>query len=126
MAEEHKHLIIRAEVTKPPIDPIWATNWLTHVVQKIGMKILMGPYATYCPVVGNAGLTAAVIIETSHIVLHVFDEKDPAEMQLDVYTCSKLNVDDIFEELHQFEPVKIEYKYLDRDYGLKEIDFGAL
>jgi S-adenosylmethionine/arginine decarboxylase-like enzyme len=125
MAEEHKHLIIRAEVKKPPIDPIWATNWLTHVVQKIGMKILMGPYATYCPVPGNAGLTAAVIIETSHIVLHIFDEKNPAELQLDVYTCSKLNISDIFEELVQFEPVKIEYKYLDREYGLKEIEFGV-
>lgn len=126
MADEHKHLIIRAEVNKPPVDPIWATNWLTHVVQKIGMKILMGPYATYCPVPGNAGLTAAVIIETSHIVLHIFDEKNPAEMQLDVYTCSKLSISDIFDELQQFEPVKIEYKYLDREFGLTEIEFGAL
>lgn len=121
MAEEHKHLIIRAEIEKPPIDPLWATNWLTMLVNKIGMKILMGPYATYCDVPGNAGLTAAVIIETSHIVLHVWDEGEVAELQFDVYTCSSLNPQDIFDELDQFNPVKLEYKYLNRDKGLTEV-----
>jgi S-adenosylmethionine/arginine decarboxylase-like enzyme len=121
MAKEHKHLIIRAEVHKPPIDPIWATNWLTHLVKKIGMKILMGPYATYCDVPGNSGLTAAVIIETSHIVVHTWVEGEIGELQFDVYTCSNLNPRDIFEELIQFEPVKIEYKYLNREKGLTEV-----
>lgn len=122
MAEEHKHLIIRAEVERPPVDPIWATNWLTHLVQKIGMKILMGPYAVYCPVPGNAGLTAAVIIETSHVVLHTWVEGDIGELQFDVYTCSHLNPQDIFDELQQFGPTKVEYKYLNRDKGLTEVD----
>jgi S-adenosylmethionine/arginine decarboxylase-like enzyme len=122
MAEEHKHLIIRAEIENPPVDPIWATNWLKHLVSKIGMKILMGPIATYCNVPGNAGLTAAVIIETSHIVLHVWDEGDVAELQFDVYTCSHLNPQDIFDELSQFDPIKIEYKYLNREKGLTEVE----
>lgn len=122
MAEEHKHLIIRAEVRNPPVDPLWATNWLAHLVQKIGMKILMGPYATYCPVPGNAGLTAVVIIETSHVVLHCWDESELGEIQLDVYTCSHLNPSDIFEELEQFGLENLEYKYLDRDKGLKEVN----
>lgn len=121
MAKEHKHLIIRAEVKKPPVDPVWATNWLTHLVNKIGMKILMGPYSTYCAVPGNAGLTAAVIIETSHIVLHVWDENEIGELQFDVYSCSSLNPQDIFDELEQFEPSKIEYKYLNREKGLTEV-----
>jgi S-adenosylmethionine/arginine decarboxylase-like enzyme len=122
MAQEHKHLIIRAEVQYPPVDPVWATNWLASVVHKIGMKILMGPYATYCSVPGNAGLTAAVIIETSHIVLHTWVEGEIGELQLDVYTCSSLNPQDIFDELVQFEPLKIEYKYLNRDKGLFEVN----
>jgi S-adenosylmethionine/arginine decarboxylase-like enzyme len=121
MAQEHKHLIIRAEVNKPPIDPAWATKWLTHLVQKIGMKILMGPYAAYCSVPGNAGLTAVVIIETSHIALHTWDEGDVGELQFDVYTCSSLNLDDIFEELEQFELQKLEYKFLNRERGLIEV-----
>jgi S-adenosylmethionine/arginine decarboxylase-like enzyme len=123
MAEEHKHLIVRAEVKKPPVDPLWATNWLTTLVQKIGMKILMGPYATYCSVPGNAGLTAAVIIETSHIVLHVWDEDEIAELQFDLYSCSSLNIQDIFDELAQFDLVKLEYKYLNREKGLTEVEF---
>jgi S-adenosylmethionine/arginine decarboxylase-like enzyme len=123
MAEEHKHLIVRAEVKNPPVDPVWATNWLTHLVKKIGMKILMGPYATYCEMPGNAGLTAAVIIETSHIVLHVWDEDEIGELQFDVYSCSSLNPQDIFDELNQFDPVKIEYKYLNREKGLTEVVF---
>lgn len=122
MAAEHKHLIVRAEVEKPPTDPLWATNWLTQLVQKIGMKILMGPYATYCDVPGNAGLTAAVIIETSHIVLHVWDEEEYGEIQFDVYTCSSLNPKDIFDELEQFGVVKLEYKYLNRERGLIEVE----
>jgi S-adenosylmethionine/arginine decarboxylase-like enzyme len=121
MVQEHKHLIIRAEVAKPPVDPIWATNWLSHLVQKIGMKILMGPYATYCSVPGNAGLTAVVIIETSHIALHVWDEDEVAELQFDVYTCSSLNLDDIFVELEQFDLQKLEYKFLNRQRGLVEV-----
>jgi len=121
MAEQHKHLIIRAEVENPPVDSLWATNWLTHVVQKIGMKILMGPYATYCSVPGNAGLTAAVIIETSHIILHSWDEGDVGELQFDVYTCSDMNPQDIFDELEQFGLLKLEYKYLNRDKGLIEV-----
>jgi len=126
MAAEHKHLIIRAEVKKPPIDPLWATNWLTHLVKKIGMKILMGPYATYCDVPGNAGLTAAVIIETSHIVLHVWDEDQLGEIQFDVYTCSHLDPTDIFKELEQFDLVKLEYKYFNREKGLIEVDLDDI
>lgn len=122
MANFHKHLIIRSEINNPPVDPIWATNWLTSLVQKINMKILMGPYATYCPVEGNAGLTAVVIIETSHIALHVWDENNPSMLQLDVYTCGELDKEIIFEELKQFDPVKLEHKYLDREKGLEEVN----
>lgn len=123
MAEQHKHLIVRAEVAEPPTDPIWTANWLASIVSKINMKILMGPYATYCEVPGNRGLTAAVIIETSHIVLHSWDEGEVGEIQFDVYTCSALDPQDIFDELEMFKPSKIEYKYLNRERGLTEVDF---
>lgn len=121
MAQEHKHLIIRAEVANPPIDPAWASEWLANLVRKIDMKILMGPFATYCSVPGNAGLTAAVIIETSHIVLHAWDEESPAELQFDVYTCSNLDPNTILEELKQFNPSKVQYKFIDRQKDLVDI-----
>ena len=28
---EHKHLIVRAEVHKPPTDPDWVKEWMTKI-----------------------------------------------------------------------------------------------
>lgn len=90
------------------------------------MKVLMGPYAVYSDMVGNQGLTAVTIIETSHIALHVWDEVDPALMQLDVYTCSTLNIDDVFGAIEEFGPVKVEYKYIDREHDLTLLGKGTI
>tara|TARA_B110000977_G_scaffold196560_1_gene277174 strand:+ start:1533 stop:1904 length:372 start_codon:yes stop_codon:yes gene_type:complete len=118
---EHKHLIIRAEVNNPPTDEAWLHNWLNQLVEKIGMKVCRGPITAYVDMPGNEGLTGVVVIETSHIAIHVWDAVDPALVQLDVYTCSTLDKDIIFAELEQWDPVKVEYKYLDREFGLKEV-----
>jgi len=120
---EHKHLIVRAELAYPPYSPAEIKLWMKQLVDKIGMNILMGPYAIYSEMEGNAGLTAVTIIETSHIALHVWDEANPALMQLDVYTCSTLNIQDVFEAIACFSPTKVEYKYIDREHSLTLIDF---
>lgn len=119
---EHKHLIVRAELNNPPYLPHEIKDWMRKLVDKIGMNILMGPYAIYSDMEGNKGLTAVTIIETSHIAMHVWDEVEPALMQLDVYTCSTLNIDDVFSAIEEFEPVKVEYKYIDRENSLTLLD----
>jgi S-adenosylmethionine/arginine decarboxylase-like enzyme len=121
MPLEHKHLIVRAEVNTPPVSETLATSWVKQLVASINMKILMGPYAKYLDVEGTRGLTVVTIIETSHIALHVWDECSPALLQLDVYTCGSLEPTMILESLSEFDPVKIEYKYLDREHGLQEL-----
>ena len=118
---EHKHLIIRTEVNNPPKDEAWLQNWLTELVDKIGMKVCRGPITAYVDMPGNEGLTGVVVIETSHIAIHVWDAVEPALVQLDVYTCGALNKDIIFAELEQWDPVKIEWKFLDREFGLNEV-----
>jgi S-adenosylmethionine/arginine decarboxylase-like enzyme len=123
---EHKHLIIRAELKNPPKCAEAIQDWMKLLVDKIDMKILMGPYAVYSDMVGNQGLTAVTIIETSHIAMHVWDEVNPALMQLDVYTCSKLNVDDVFLALSDFMPVNVEFKYIDREHDLTLLDKGVI
>lgn len=123
---EHKHLIVRAELNNPPYSGRDIKEWMRRLVKQIDMNILMGPYAIYSDMEGNKGLTAVTIIETSHIAMHVWDEVEPALMQLDVYTCSKLNIDDVFEAIKEFEPVKVEYKYIDRENGLTLLDNGIL
>jgi len=85
------------------------------------MKICAGPISEHVDVVGNIGVTAVVVIETSHIAIHVWSEPNPALIQMDVYSCSSFNPQDIFDELKQFDPVKMEYKFLDRELGLVEI-----
>jgi len=117
----HKHLIVRAEVNLPPKDETHAKEFLRELIEGIRMRILFGPEARYVDVVGNRGLTCFAIIETSHVVMHTWDECDPAMIQLDVYTCGELDTNVVFDFLKQFDPVKIDYKYLDRETGLQEI-----
>ena len=117
----HKHLIVRAEVTNPPKDETLAKEFLKELIEGINMKILFGPEARYVDVPGNRGLTCFAIIETSHIVMHTWDECDPAMIQLDVYTCGALDTDVVFDFLRRFGVIKMDYKFLDRENDLKEI-----
>lgn len=115
---EHKHLIIRAEVNNPPTIPKDAEQWLLRLVQKIDMKLLTcighNPNSGYCTVDGNRGLTAIALIETSHIILHSWDEAEPALLELDLYSCKDFNIDYAIKHLGEFNPTKIEYMFIDR------------
>ena len=112
-------MIIRAEVLNPPTNENTASNQIQTLIDRIGMKVLMGPFAKYVEMEGNRGLTVATIIETSHIVLHSWDETDPALIQLDVYTCGAFDPRTVFEWVEEYyNPVKMEYKYLDREHAL--------
>ena len=122
---EHKHLIIRAEINNAPKDPAWVKEWLSSLVDKIDMKICSGPHTAYVDSPGNSGVTGVVVIETSHIAVHVWDEPDPALFQLDVYTCGPFDMDIIFDDINQFDPSKVEWKYLDREHGLNEVSTSA-
>ena len=118
----HKHLIIRAEANRVPTDEEQLTTWLTEFIESINMKILMGPYVKYCTMEGNRGITGIAVIETSHIAIHVWDEPNPALMQIDVYSCAEFDPYKIAEKIKQdFDVVKIDYKYLNRETGLKPI-----
>lgn len=117
----HKHLIVRAEVTNPPKDETLAKEFLKELIEGINMKILFGPEAKYVDIPGNRGLTCFAIIETSHVVMHTWDECEPAMIQLDVYTCGALDTDVVFESLRRFGVIKMDYKFLDRENDLKEI-----
>ncbi len=122
-AIQHKHIIIRAECNNPPMWPNDAIAWWNQLVKDIGMKKLdveHNPICGYVDTPGNSGLTIAGIIETSHIAMHVWDELDPALIQLDVYTCSSLDTKIVMKALQQFEPISVESKYLDREYRLHE------
>ena len=118
----HKHLIIRAEANKVPTDEEILINWLKEFIDFIGMKILMGPYVKYCKMEGNRGITGIAVIETSHIAIHIWDEPVPALIQMNVYSCADFDPYKIANKIKEdFEIIKIDYKYLNRETGLKPI-----
>jgi S-adenosylmethionine/arginine decarboxylase-like enzyme len=118
----HKHLLVRATISNPISDTEQISKWILNLVEVIKMKILHGPVSVYCDKEGNQGITAFAIIETSHIVLHTWDETEPATLQLDVYTCSELEIDIVFKSLSIFQPITVDYKFLDREQGFVDIE----
>ena len=95
----HNHVLINGYTLLPPTDEQQTIKWMKDLVDSIGMKVIQGPFASYVTQEGNRGLTAAVMIETSHIAMHVWDETDPAFMQFDLYTCSTLPVENVIKNL---------------------------
>ena len=118
---EDKHIIIRATVKKPPVQVDVIKQWVRNLVEKLNMKPLGDTVAVYVDKEGNRGLTCLQAIETSHIAFHSWDEDKPAVVQLDVYTCSHLNKQTVFDALEKFEPIEINYLTLDREKYLNII-----
>ena len=115
---KHKHLIIRAEVATPPNSEKEIKKWLRKLVKKIDMNIIKGPYASYVSKEGNRGVTGVVMIETSHIAIHVWDEPSPALVQCDVYSCAEFSSNEVLAEFIPMDVVKIDHLLLDRDNTL--------
>ena len=124
MTQQHKHLIVRADIGWCPQeeDLNKISDWIRSLIKKIDMKLLAGPYTTYVNDKGNKGMTSVAIIETSHIALHIWDEVSPGLMQLDVYSCADFNPSDVFDKVNElFQTIKMEYKFLDREKELVEV-----
>jgi S-adenosylmethionine/arginine decarboxylase-like enzyme len=107
----HNQLLINGYSDTPPTDEAFIKQWMEDLVKQIDMKIIQGPYTAYVTKEGNRGLTAIVMIETSHIALHVWDEDNPGMIQFDLYTCSTLPVNDVIENLKSNLGLK-DYRYM--------------
>ena len=118
---KHKHLIIRAEVNRPLRSEKETKQWLRKLVKKIDMKIIKGPFAGYVTKEGNRGITGVVMIETSHIAIHVWDETLPALVQCDVYSCAEFSSNEVLAEFIDMEVIKIDHLMLDRADEIKTI-----
>jgi len=121
----HKHLLVNAKVTNPVKSEAQGIEFLTNLVEKIDMKIIKGPFCSYVNKEGNRGLTGIVMIETSHIAFHIWDEVRPGLVQFDLYTCGELDLQkvlSIFKET--FEVSSLEYILFDRENGFVEESSG--
>ncbi len=123
----HKHLLVNAKISNPVKSEAQGIEFLTNLVDKIDMKIIKGPFASYVNVEGNRGLTGIVMIETSHIAFHIWDEVRPGLIQFDLYTCGQLELDkvlSIFKET--FDIVTLDYILFDRENGFVEESSGTI
>ena len=122
----HKHLLINARVEKPMSSEEEAKTFLKNLVERIDMKIIQGPFASYVDKPGNRGLTAIVMIETSHIAFHIWDEEDPGLMQFDLYTCGELYLPKVLLSLGEdFNIISMDYNLFDRENGFVLEDSGS-
>jgi S-adenosylmethionine/arginine decarboxylase-like enzyme len=116
----HKHLLVNAKVNNSVMSEAQGIEFLTNLVDKIDMKIIKGPFASYVNVEGNRGLTGIVMIETSHIAFHIWDEVRPGLVQFDLYTCGKLELDKVISLFKDtFDVVSLDYVLFDRENGFK-------
>ena len=123
----HKHLLVNAKVNNPMNEEQQAIDFLKTLVERINMKIIKGPFAHYVDAPGNEGLTAIVMIETSHIAFHIWDQPKPGMLQFDLYTCGSLDMDEVITTLAEhFQLVSMDYKLLDREFGFETEQAGVL
>lgn len=114
----HKHMLVNAKVKNPIKTEQEAIDFLTDLVRRVDMKIIKGPFAKYLDVEGNRGLTAIVMIETSHIAFHIWDETDPGMLQFDLYTCGSLDRFTVLNALDEtFDIDAIDWVIYDRENG---------
>ncbi len=125
MQLDHKHLVLRAEVNVCPREDSLhqILKWMKQLIIKIDMKLMQGPAITYVDQPGNRGTTCMALIETSHIVIHIWDEPNPGIVQLDIYSCKEFELQTVITHFEDFFNVsKMEYKFLDRTNDMTIID----
>jgi S-adenosylmethionine/arginine decarboxylase-like enzyme len=125
MAVNHLQQIIIGQVTKPPTDVDVVKQFMCDLVESIGMKRLIEPQAVYVEAVGNRGMTCCVLIETSHIAWHVWDEQSPGLLQFDLYTCGDLIAEQVLGIVKEFFGLtKYSVKVFDRAQEFTQINDG--
>lgn len=115
MALVHQHLLVSATIKKPIQNTALASLWAQDLIRLLDMQMLAPPTSAYCTDKGNRGLTLLVPITTSHIALHIWDETEPAHLELDVYSCKSFHPQTVFDHLSCMNPITIKHKFLNRE-----------
>ena len=130
---QHHHFLLRMETRHCPedTDKEKAKELLERIVRDLHMKLLGEPRVYYVKYPRyNEGLTALAPIQTSHIAFHFWKNPDRrilhstdshCLLQLDVYTCGRLELKHIEALLHHlthFGPTHVNATLLNRNYSL--------
>ena len=112
---EHKQLIVRSKVEKPPKDEQAAVVWVCELVD-----ILKGNLLEVRSIKTNQGYSVFALMEMSHVSLHVWGS-DPSLIQLDAYICSEMAPTDLFDHFEQFSILTKSFMYIDRENTIQRI-----
>lgn len=118
---DHKHILLNAAIRNPPTDCGLTEDWMRRLVDAVGMKLLIGPFVTFCETLGNEGLTGVMCIETSHGSIHVWSEADVPFMRFDLYSCKAFDPEIVIQYLMEFDPYFYHMTLVDRNEGLEVI-----
>lgn len=119
----HLHVVIKAYVSNPPRKVEDVSDWLSRLVEKVGMVVVAGPTSVRVDEPGNEGCTGTVTLSTSHASIHIWDAGSPALIQFDLYSCKKFEVESVREHLNEFGIVEGTFLLLDRN-GAKAETLG--
>lgn len=112
----HRHILVRANVARPPRDAATVADWLRRLVAAVDMKVFFGPEAIRCDTLGNEGVTGVIGLETSHASIHCWDTSvEQPYLTMDLYSCANYEVQTVLDFIREFEPVRGHWALYDRD-----------
>lgn len=129
MPSAHLHLLISAQIKNPPgkNDCKKVEDFMRGMVKHVRMKILRDASALWCDEEGNEGITADVLLTTSHSMLHIWNESidGTCRMEFDLYSCAPFSVEEVFEYVTaHFDVSHASYKFLNRETGFTVLNNG--
>lgn len=112
----HLHLLVKGYIKTPPKEENLLNQWLTELVDKVGMKVVAGPTSVYVNEPGNEGITGTVTLATSHASIHVWDKETPSMFQFDLYSCSNFTPKQVLDHIDEnFGLTKAFWQFIDRN-----------
>ena len=61
---EHKHLLLMFDCKRPPMSESLLEQWVSGLIERLGMVPLIAPTAARCDLVNNEGITCIAAIQT--------------------------------------------------------------
>lgn len=124
----HLHLLIKGYVLNPPKDSEELNKFLKELVNRVRMKVVIGPNSIYVSEPGNEGVTGTVTLATSHASMHVWDKNNPPMFQFDLYSCTGFNPNEVINCINDFfEIIGGNYLFINRNTDdFKEIERGSI
>ena len=120
-ALDHRHMVVTAFVTRPPMTVEVGEDWLRRLVKLVGMEILMDANAIYCEDLGNEGVTGVVGLTTSHASFHSWHDEEEPFINFDLYSCKDFSVVDVLKHINEFGAAKCNYMLIDRNGGTNRV-----